>query len=147
MNHDDLEPLWDYVLVRQLKEEDAAQTKSAGIGPDGKEVHLFLPLVAQRREVDSLATVVAIGPKCVSGIAVGDRIVMPQFAGQDIGQRDTVLVSERELKARVKNLEPPKDVNGNRDNWCASCSGTGHVTVPAAGAHRMDIVRCPACCP
>lgn len=129
MNHDDLEPLWDYVLVRQLKEEDAAQTKSAGIGADGKEVHLFLPLVAQRKEVDSLGTVVAIGPKCVSGIAVGDRIVMPQFAGQDIGQRDTVLVSERELKARLRppvQVPTPEPVEKVGSNYCAPC---------------------PACCP
>ncbi len=93
-----MQPLEDYVLIRQAK---ASETTLGGI---------VLPTVAQKK--DGKGEVLAVGPgrrletgeRAKLQVAVGDTVLFMQYAGVEIKEQgeEYLLVRESDILARLK---------------------------------------------
>ena len=76
-----------------LKKEEAEQKTASGI-----------ILTTESKEVPSQATVVAVGPKCESGLKEGDKVVYKNYSGTKvtINDEDLIVIDEEDILASIQ---------------------------------------------
>jgi len=95
-------PLLDRILVQKVK---AAEKTAGGI---------FLPSSASSSSAPSEAEVLAVGPglkdkhgkAIATSVAVGDRVLLPQFGGTSlkVGEEEYQLFRDSEILAKLHDL-------------------------------------------
>lgn len=97
-------PLFNIVLVRKLKDDDADGYWRTGVA--GEVALIIKPDSAKKREVECQGIVVAKGRTCVD-VEVGDHVMFTAYAGMDqaVGGIDHVLLVETEIKAVLEKVD------------------------------------------
>lgn len=85
-----LKPLYKNVV---LKKEEVENKTASGI-----------ILSTETKEVPSVGEVVAVGPKCESGLKAGDKVVFKQYSGTKVtlDEVEYTVIDEEDILAEVE---------------------------------------------